>query len=109
MSQPTATPELKPYNGNCHCGAFKFTAKLPELTVVNKCNCSFCFKTGYRWVFPGPDPGDFVVTKGEGTLKEYRFGPKSMSFQFCPTCGTEVLGIKEGSPPGINVSSPPSF
>lgn len=70
------TPELKTYNGNCHCGAFKFTIKMPELTTVTQCNCSICFKKGYRWVFPGE--GCFEITKGEGTLKEYHFGQRTM-------------------------------
>ncbi|TGO77074.1 hypothetical protein BELL_0124g00120 [Botrytis elliptica] len=43
------TPELKTYNGNCHCGAFKFTIKMPEITTATQCNCSICFKKGYRW------------------------------------------------------------
>lgn len=36
--------ELKKYSGNCHCGAIKFNAKIPELTEVAKCNCSHCSK-----------------------------------------------------------------
>ena len=102
MAQSIQNPELKTYHGNCHCGAFKFSVKLPELTDVSICNCSFCSKAGYRWIFPH----EFVVTKGDGALKEYKFGSKSMSYQFCPTCGTEILGEKEGSPLGINVSYP---
>jgi hypothetical protein len=77
-----ATPELKTYHGNCHCGAFKFSLKLPEITSVMGCNCSICFRKDYKWVFPGV--GAFTIEKGEGTLKDYEFGPKSMAHQVSP-------------------------
>jgi hypothetical protein len=48
-----ATPELKTYYGNCHCGAFKFNLKLLEIASVTSCNCSICFRKDYKWVFPG--------------------------------------------------------
>lgn len=102
QSDLTPAPELRTYNGNCHCGAFKFTFQLPEITHVGECNCSICLKKGYRWIFPGPK--EINITKGEGTLKEYRFNTKKLAHQFCPTCGTSVLGLYEGYPPGINVS-----
>jgi hypothetical protein len=72
-----ATPELKTYYGNCHCGAFKFNVKLPELKSVLECNCSICSRKGYQWVFPSA--GNFIIEKGEGTLKDYEFGPCSMA------------------------------
>ena len=34
--------ELKLYHGNCHCGAFRFNVRVPELTAVGFCNCSHC-------------------------------------------------------------------
>lgn len=77
MVAPTPTPELKPYHGNCHCGAFKFSVKLPELTSVTECNCSICFKKGYKWVFPGADA--LTIEKAEGTLKDYNFGQLTMA------------------------------
>ena len=76
------TPELKTYHGNCHCGAFKFTIKMPEITTVTQCNCSICFKKGYRWVFPGE--GCFEITKGEGALKDYHFGQRTMAHRVTP-------------------------
>ena len=35
---------LETYQGNCHCGAFKFSVRLPELKQVFGCNCSICSK-----------------------------------------------------------------
>ena len=74
-----STPELKTYYGNCHCAAFKFHIKVPEITSLMVCNCSICSRQGYKWVFPGK--GGFVIEKGDGTLKTYEFGPKKMGHQ----------------------------
>jgi hypothetical protein len=98
---PTPAPDLKKYKGNCHCGAFKFDIQLPVLTSNMGCNCSICFKKGYKWVFPGA--GCFTVTKGEGTLKEYKFASKTMLHMFCPVCGTGVMGRKVDAPEGVGV------
>jgi len=108
MATETPPPELKTYHGNCHCGAFKFILEVPEITSVTVCNCSICFKKGYKWVFPG-DIGKFTVERGEGTLKDYEFGPVTMSHRFCPKCGTGVMGKRHGVPNGgvgVNVSLP---
>jgi hypothetical protein len=35
---------LVEYYGNCHCGAFKFTFKAPEITQAKTCDCAICFK-----------------------------------------------------------------
>jgi hypothetical protein len=63
---------LKIYKGNCHCGAFKFRVQIPELATVTECNCSICFRKGYKWIFPNPD--SFTIEKGEGGLREYKAG-----------------------------------
>ncbi|CAF9943603.1 MAG: hypothetical protein ALECFALPRED_000748 [Alectoria fallacina] len=85
-----AEPILETYHGNCHCGAFKFSVKLPELK-----------QKGYLWVFPS----SFVVEKGEGTLKDYLFSNKTTTHKFCPICGTSVMGQihNEAQTIGINV------
>ena len=45
QSTPETTPnesELKLYNGNCHCGQYKFSLNIPELKKVWTCDCSIC-------------------------------------------------------------------
>ena len=81
MTEPNPTPELKTYKGNCHCGALNFSIKIPELTSVAECNCSICFRKGYKWVFPGV--GCFTIEKGDGSLKSYEFGSRSMLHKAC--------------------------
>ncbi|CAD6579693.1 MAG: hypothetical protein ASARMPRED_009222 [Alectoria sarmentosa] len=85
-----AEPVLETYHGNCHCGAFQFSVKLPELK-----------QKGYLWVFPS----SFVVEKGEGTLKDYLFSTKTTTHMFCPICGTSAMAQKhnEARTIGINV------
>ncbi|KAK0101969.1 hypothetical protein ONS95_001222 [Cadophora gregata] len=99
MTEPT--PELKTYHGNCHCGAFKFSVKIPELKGAMTCNCSMCLKKGTWWVMVGP--GNLSIEKGEDTLKSYEFGNCTMDHKFCPTCGTGVYAKVKKSPAGVDI------
>ena len=73
------TDTLQTYHGSCHCGAFSFNVKLPELKKVDACNCSICSKLAYLWVFPAKDA--MVIEKGEEKLQEYKFGQQKMTFK----------------------------
>ncbi|KAJ7181619.1 glutathione-dependent formaldehyde-activating, GFA [Mycena crocata] len=94
------SPQIE-YRGNCHCGAFKFILKVPELKQALACNCSICFKNGYMWAFPA-STGDLIVVKGDEneSLKSYEFGQRSTMYKFCATCGTSVLGRMPNAPIG---------
>ncbi|KAJ7098613.1 Mss4-like protein [Mycena belliarum] len=105
MSEPTEAAQPIEHRGNCHCGAFKFTFKAPELKQASACNCSICSRNGYLWVFPVSNE-DYVVVKGDedSTLKSYEFGKRSMTHKFCPTCGTSVMArMHNGQSVGINM------
>ena len=93
---------MKTYNGNCHCGAFKFHTKIPELKAVLVCNCSLCSRKGFRIAFITPG-SSFVVERGEGTLKEYEFANKQMVLKFCGTCGTGVMAQYHNVPKGMGI------
>ena len=69
-----SVPELKTYQGNCHCGAVKFHVKVPEVKTATACNCSICFKKSYLWIFPGA--GNLTFERGEDTLITYQFREK---------------------------------
>ncbi|ROT40701.1 hypothetical protein SODALDRAFT_330442 [Sodiomyces alkalinus F11] len=82
---------LKTYRGNCHCGAFVYEVRLPEIKSVWECNCSLCYKKGYLLVMPS-SPDQFRIVKGsEEILATYSFNQKKAKHKFCPTCGTSVL------------------
>lgn len=77
------------YEGNCHCKAVCFSAKLPsslsQLTVVS-CNCSYCHISGGLLAFVD----DIEIHEGTKSLKEYRFGSHTIQIFFCGICGANV-------------------
>lgn len=76
---------LKTYQGGCSCGAFRFEVRGPEITDAYECNCGFCTKKGYLWMFPGKD--GFKIIKGsDRTLTRYKFGPKKISHKVRINC-----------------------
>ena len=110
----TATPPLRAYRGNCHCGAYVFEAKLPEITKIKACNCSICYKRADVWAWAAQSNVTWI--KGDlKTMKGYTFGKKQFEHKFCETCGTSVAFVgyltprKEGEETdpglGLNVSA----
>ncbi|KAK7006146.1 GFA domain-containing protein [Favolaschia claudopus] len=96
------TPQLVDYRGNCHCGAFKYTFKAPEIKQAFACNCSICYKIGYLWGFPSTET--FVIVKGdEKDLKSYEFANRTMEHKFCPTCGISVMARTPDRNIGLNL------
>lgn len=93
---------LKTYRGNCHCGAFIYEAKLPEITSYTQCNCSICHKKGYAYLVP--EGGQIEVVKGNiDDLATYAFNTGGFVHRFCPNCGTPVLAQNKAKTV-INVS-----
>ena len=63
--------ETKLYQGNCHCGRYRFTLRIPEIREMIACHCSLCLKQGYLWVVP--EQGQFEETRAdEGRQTEYQ-------------------------------------
>jgi hypothetical protein len=88
----------KTYEGSCHCGAVKFSAKLDlEGQGTTKCNCTVCLKTRSWEALTKPE--DFQVTQGEDQLTAYLFGRKTIPHYFCKHCGTHTH--MTGAPPGL--------
>ena len=83
----------KRHHGSCHCGAVHFEATLDLDEGIRKCNCSYCFKTGYRKVFAYGD--NLVVTRGLAQIAHYAADPSSwptgeIDHCFCKHCGTQL-------------------
>jgi hypothetical protein len=96
--------ELTSYPGNCHCGAVRYTVRIPSLLAdhkVTSCNCSICVRNGYLFVYPEREHLTFHA--GYDHLHSYRFGAKKKPHKFCPTCGSSVLG-EASDRLGLNVS-----
>jgi len=63
--------ETKLYNGNCHCGRYRFTVRVPEIREMTACHCTLCLKQGFLWLVP--EPGQFTETRAdEGKQTEYQ-------------------------------------
>ncbi len=84
-------------DGNCHCGAIRYTAKI-DPTRVSICHCTDCQTlTGspYRVsVFCAPE--DILIISGQA--KEYRKAGDSGRTRlqlFCGDCGTPLFACDE--------------
>jgi len=68
--------------GSCHCGAVRWTFDgQPEDATA--CNCTVCRRYGTLWIYDYE--GERIKTSGATTA--YARGDKSLTFNFCPTCG----------------------
>ena len=73
--------------GGCHCGAVRFTARVPAQVDLLDCNCSICSRSGHlHLIVPH---GDFVLEQGETALTSYRFGTGAAEHLFCRICGVK--------------------
>lgn len=80
----------KTYHGSCHCGAIRFEADVDLGEGIRKCNCSFCWKLGYKKALVPYDAVRIVAGKDE--MRDYRANPSPwpeghINHYFCPTCG----------------------
>lgn len=73
--------------GACHCGAQRFTAPAPA--SLTECNCSICSKRGMVCAYY--DPGEVQFDLSPGSLADYQWGDRMMTFHHCQTCGCSVF------------------
>ena len=79
------------YHGSCHCGAIRFEADLDLDEGIRKCNCSFCWKLGYRKSFAAYE--GLRIVEGKDAIGEYlpapsNWPPGDINHYYCRTCGT---------------------
>jgi hypothetical protein len=96
--------EAKTYEGSCHCGAVKWRVTA-ALEGVMECNCSHCWRKGFRLTFVPPE--QFELVSGADALREYRFNKKAIAHLFCTTCGVESFarGVGPGGKPMIAINT----
>lgn len=88
--------------GGCHCGAVRFTAKVPESVELLDCNCSICSLTGFlHLIVPH---ADFDVVAGEEALTSYRFGTGAANHLFCRVCGVKSFYQPRSHPAAWSVN-----
>ncbi|KAJ5454832.1 uncharacterized protein N7458_005788 [Penicillium daleae] len=70
---------------SCHCGAITVTVpRRPE--YINVCQCTICRRYGAAWGYYHPDEVK-IETKPNAVTKQYVWGDRDLSFNFCDNCG----------------------
>jgi hypothetical protein len=84
----------KTFHGSCHCGALRFTAEIDLAQGIRKCNCSFCWKLGYRKSLVPYDA--LQITNGKSEMREYapkksNWPPGDIDHYYCGDCATHTF------------------
>ena len=83
--------------GQCHCGAVKFEATLPDgFNTILRCTCSYCRMRGA--VVAMAAAGGVRVLQGEESLTSYRFHSKAVQHFFCRICGIYTHHQRRSNP-----------
>lgn len=90
------------HTGGCHCGAVRFSVRLPKQLEIGICNCSICHMSGFEQVIV--PSGDFRLEAGEDALATYRFNTGAAKHLFCRTCGIKSFYVPRSHPKGISVN-----
>ncbi|KAJ5198296.1 uncharacterized protein N7498_007413 [Penicillium cinerascens] len=70
---------------SCHCGAITVTVpRLPKF--INVCQCTICRRYGAAWGYY-PQNEVKIETKPNAVTKQYIWGDRDLSFNFCDNCG----------------------
>lgn len=78
------------YHGSCHCGTVRFEADIDLTQGIRKCNCSFCWKLGYRKALVPYSA--LRITYGKEGIGQYlpkpsHWPPGDVDHYFCRVCG----------------------
>lgn len=85
MEAQNTTTTTTPIRSTCHCGAITVTVqRLPE--YINACQCTICRRYGAAWAYYHPDSVK-IETKPGAITKQYIWGDRWVSFNFCDNCG----------------------
>ncbi|PVH87837.1 glutathione-dependent formaldehyde-activating enzyme [Cadophora sp. DSE1049] len=76
------------YQGNCHCGSYRFELYLKQPIMVVKCGFLLCSKQGYLW--QSLLEASILVSRDDGNMVQYN--STDVKNQFCSKCGSGVLG-----------------
>lgn len=91
--------------GSCFCGAVRFTIEGP-LAPATRCHCSRCRKAfgGAGSAMAPVEPARFAWRSGAETLSRY-VGQHGMGIAFCQTCGSTLVGLKDGAVMGVAIGA----
>lgn len=89
-------------NGGCHCGAVRFSVRVPPSVRITDCNCSLCAMAGYLHLIVAADA--FELERGADCLSEYRFNTGTARHLFCSICGIKSFYVPRSHPDGYSVN-----
>jgi len=95
---------LERRSGACHCGAVKFTVRLPAELRAARCDCSICAMKGAVTV--GTPLDGLEIVDGEDQLTLYQFNTGVAKHWFCSRCGSYTFHQRRSDPNtyGVNVA-----
>lgn len=91
--------------GECFCGAITYRV-VGEIAPAMRCHCSRCrkaFSAAASAMSPVSE-GQFSWTAGEELLQVYA-GLHGYGIAFCKTCGSTLVGTKNGAVMGITLGT----
>ena len=92
---------IKHYGG-CHCGRVRFEVVAPADVTISSCNCSVCFKSGFRGLIVPQE--QFTLLSGEDSLTTYTFNTGVARHTFCSHCGIKSFYHPRSHPEGVSVN-----
>jgi hypothetical protein len=100
----TYSRDMVEVSGGCHCGAVRFTARVPDPPVpALDCNCSICSMTGFLHIMVPHEEFDLVT--GRYALASYRFGTRAAEHLFCSRCGVKSFYQPRSHPDAWSVNA----
>lgn len=97
---------LLTYTGNCHCKAFVYEVRLPEIKSVTECNCSICHKKGYMWIKLSHGAKISMVGGDKNELSSYTFGKEELAHKvWIALLSCALLLIDSSSAPPVRLRS----
>ena len=92
----------KTYQGSCHCGRVRFSARADLQQMVTDCNCSICTRKGFLHAVVAPDA--FELLAGGDALTTYQFNTGIAKHTFCRFCGVHPFYVPRSHPDKIDVN-----
>lgn len=91
--------------GECFCGEIRYRIE-GALAPATRCHCSRCRKafSAASSAMSRVTAGQFSWLSGEAQLKIYA-GKHGYGIGFCPTCGSTLVGVKDGAVMGITLGT----
>lgn len=98
------SPDPVTLPGACHCGAVRFTVRLPDgLASARRCTCSLCRMRGA--VALTSTPGDLQLTAGSDNLATYQFNTGVAEHHFCKICGIYTHHRRRSDPGQLGINA----